>query len=207
MPRQVRPEHHARIETLVAQAKANDPERTWTSALLAEYVNEHYGDGIKFHTATKDKGSLTKHMTTKKLVDDDAKVGDKLKAAYGVTDLAVASMNDLTQPLYEDPHDPELVTGYASVLVDWATKLPRRNFYVYSRRFETQREAYVHAVSMLGNMARHEGQADQIDFAAVDPNDDTLRDEVLAANEKGELQDLLSGFETRALEDCASCGL
>ena len=181
MPIQVKPKHHPRIATLVAQAKANDPERTWTSALLAEYVNEHYGDGIKFHTATKDKGSLTKHMTTKKLVDDDAKVGDKLKAAYGVTDLAVASMNDLTQPLYEDPHDPELVTGYASVLVDWATKLPRRNFYVYSRRFKTQREAYVHAVSMLGNMARHEGQADQIDFAAVDPNDDTLRDEVLAA--------------------------
>ena len=124
MPIQVKPKHHPRIATLVAQAKANDPERTWTSALLAEYVNEHYGDGIKFHTATKDKGSLTKHMTTKKLVDDDAKVGDKLKAAYGVTDLAVASMNDLTQPLYEDPHDPELVTGYASVLVDWATKLP-----------------------------------------------------------------------------------
>ena len=80
MPIQVRAQHHARIKTLVAQAKANDPERTWTSALLAEYVNEHYGDGIKFHTGIKDKGSLTKHMTTKKLVDDDAKV-DKVARA------------------------------------------------------------------------------------------------------------------------------
>ena len=100
MPIQVKPKHHARIETLVAQAKTNDPERTWTSALLADYVNEHYGDGIKFITRG-DRGSLKKHLTRKGFVDDDAKVGTKLVSAYGVTDLADASMSDLTQPLRE----------------------------------------------------------------------------------------------------------
>ena len=179
MPIQVKPKHHPRIATLVAQAKANDPERTWTSALLAEYVNEHYGDGIKFHTGIKDKGSLTKHMTTKKLVDDDAKVGRA--NAYGVTNLADVSMGDLTQPLYEDQHDRKKLTGWASVCVDWSCDLPGRNFRVHSRRFKTQRKAYVHAVSMLAHLPRHEGQADKIDFAAVDPNDDKLRDDVLAA--------------------------
>ena len=118
MPIQVRGQHHARIKTLVAQAKANDPERTWTSALLAEYVNEHYGGGITFKTTyypTK-KGNLKTWLTSNNLVDDDAKVGSRYDApVYGVTDLADASMSDLTQPLYEDPHDPEKLTGWAGV--------------------------------------------------------------------------------------------
>jgi hypothetical protein len=187
MPIQVKKQHHDKIRKLVREAKANYPERTWTSVLLADYVNEHYGGGITFKTSyypTK-KGNLKGWLVNNNLVDDDAKAGFRdVVPVYGVTDLAAASMGDLTQPLREDPHDPELITGYVSVLVDWHIILPGRNFKVKSRRFKTQREAYVHAVSMLANMARHEGQADQIDFVAVDPNDDKLRDDVLAAVQK-----------------------
>ena len=59
MPIQVRAQHHARIETLVAQARAGDPDATWGSEELADYVNEHYGDGIKFHVHWRQtKGNL-----------------------------------------------------------------------------------------------------------------------------------------------------
>ena len=94
MPLQVRPEHHARIETLVAQAKAGNPDATWGSEELATYVNQHYGDGITFIVAAKQrKGNLRAHLTRKGFVDDDAKVGSRYDApVYGVTDLADASM-------------------------------------------------------------------------------------------------------------------
>ena len=66
--------------------------------------------------------------------------------------------------------------------MDWATKFPGRNFYVHSRRFDTRRKAYAPPRGLhVANMVRHAGQADQIDFVAVDPNDDKLRDDVLAA--------------------------
>ena len=64
MPRQVRPEHHARIETLVAQAKAGNPDATWGSEELATYVNQHYGDGIEFITRGT-RGNLKTHLSRK----------------------------------------------------------------------------------------------------------------------------------------------
>ena len=180
MPHQVKPEHHARIETLVAQAKAGNPDASWGSEELAEYVNKHYGDGIKFHVSPRQKkGNLRTHLTKKGFVDDDAKAGNYV-SAYGVTNLANASMDQLTQPLCEDQHDPELITGYASVCVDWSGNLPGRNFRVHSRRFSPAR-AYpgVHA----RQYGAPQGQVDQIDFAAVDPNDDTLQDGLAAARD------------------------
>ena len=79
MPIQVNPKKHGqRIKELVKAAKRS-ADAPWTSERLAAYVNEHYGDGIKFHVSNKQtKGNLIKWLTNNGLVDDDAKVGTKL---------------------------------------------------------------------------------------------------------------------------------